>query len=61
MEGRQSAGTRLSEAVAAALGVAISASGASNVTLLRGKNVINQIYTYIYNFNINVLTLDKCE
>nr|XP_050860700.1 large proline-rich protein BAG6 isoform X2 [Vespula vulgaris] len=37
-EGRQSAGTRLSEAVAAALGVAISASGASNVTLLRGSN-----------------------
>ncbi|XP_014602173.1 PREDICTED: large proline-rich protein BAG6 isoform X1 [Polistes canadensis] len=37
-EGRQSTGTRLSEAVAAALGVAISASGASNVTLLRGSN-----------------------
>ncbi|KAK2583506.1 hypothetical protein KPH14_009466 [Odynerus spinipes] len=37
-DGRQSAGTRLSEAVVAALGAAFSASGANNVTLLRGSS-----------------------
>lgn len=37
-EGRQSTRTRFSEAVLAALGAAFSASGANNVTLLRGSS-----------------------